>query len=66
VSFHLEVFFGLLGDNCGESAVLDAVESMMDRTRTDWVVSTAFLSTIVRRYSSDRSRALLALLEGRC
>jgi hypothetical protein len=37
---------------------------MMDITRADWVVSTAWPSSIVRRYSSDRSQALLALLEG--
>jgi hypothetical protein len=66
VGMHLEELFEFLSENCGENVVLDAVESIMDRSRTDWVVSTAWLSNIVRRYSSDRSQALLAPLEGRC
>jgi hypothetical protein len=62
VSLHLEELFELLADNCGENVVLNAVESMTDLTSADWVVSTARLSSIVRRYSSDRSQAIL---EGR-
>jgi hypothetical protein len=66
VGMHLEELFEFLSENCGENVVLDAVESILDRSRTNWVVTTAWLSNIVRRYSSDRSQALLALLEGRC